>query len=153
MLLAESTILYRLSRSELVRRRALRRIIRCEEQMRRLCGEDAAPRDRRREPRQSFQVPINLRPARVRGLTIRPALDAEPFLAVTSNFSLSGLGLVHDEPLPASLFLAEFDVFEPEPLRLVVELCWTEHLLPYSHRSGGRILGVARARTEEAEAE
>lgn len=144
MLLAESTILYRLSRSELSRHRALRQILRCERETRQLISGRELAGERRREPRLSLQVPINLRPCRVRGLSISAPDDAPPFLALTSNISLSGVGFVHDQPFCDTTCLAEFDVADVRPLLLVVGLCWTAQPYPFAYRSGGRILGVAR---------
>jgi hypothetical protein len=146
MLLAEPSIQYRLSRSDMVRRRVLRRILRCEEQLRRLFGQETFDRDRRRDPRQPLQVPINLRPARLAGLSILTDDTDAPFLAITSNISLGGVGFVHDEPLPARIFLAEFDVADEQPVCLLVEACWTARPFPHAYRSGGRIRGVARLR-------
>lgn len=144
MLLVESTIRYRLTRSDLSRQRALRRIVRCDLNSRRLFGEELSKDERRQEPRLNLQVPVNLRPARLRGLTIYTEPDAPPFLALTSNVSLGGLGIVHDEPIGMPVFLAEFDVAEVEPLILVVEQRWSAEVEAYSYRSGGRILGIAR---------
>jgi hypothetical protein len=144
MLLVESSIRYRLSRSGIARQRAWRRILRSDRQARRLFGEAPAAKERRREPRQALQVPINLRPARVRGLSIFADATAPPFLALTKNISLGGVGFVHDQPLPAGPVLAEFDVGEPEPLRLLIAPCWTAQSAARAYRSGVRILGVAR---------
>jgi len=144
MLLVESTIRYRLTRSDLSRQRALRRILRCDLNSRRLFGEESSQDERRQEPRLDLRLPINLRPARMQGLTIYTDPDAPPFLALTSNISLGGLGVVHDEPIGMPTFLAEFDVAEDEPLILVVEQRWTTEIDAYSYRSGGRILGIAR---------
>lgn len=144
MLLAEAPLQYRLSRSDLTQQRALRRILRSEERMRRLFGQETYAKERRREPRQTLKVPVNLRSALVKGLSIYVHEDEQPFLALTSNISLSGLGIVHDRPLPAQVFLVEFDVSEEEPLSLLVEACWTARPFPQSYRTGGRIRGVAR---------
>ena len=144
MLLAASTTRYRLSRSDVARQRSLRRILRCDAIARKLFGETPSTRERRREPRHEIQVPINLRPAHTRGLSIHAAGDAPPFLALTSNISLGGLGFIHDEPFTAPTFLAEFDVAEAEPLILLVELRWTTEVQRFSYRSGGRIIGIAR---------
>ena len=144
MLLADCTSVYRLSRSELSRHRALRRILRSDRETRRLIHGGSLVCERRREPRLSIQLPINLRPARVKGLSITADDDAPPFLALTSNISRCGLGYVHDEPFTAPICLAEFDVSAARPLLLVVQLCWTAQPFPYAYRSGGRILGVAQ---------
>ncbi|MFV0442060.1 MAG: hypothetical protein ACK5Q5_00665 [Planctomycetaceae bacterium] len=150
MLLEEPRTLYRLSRSDLVRQRALRRIVRTEELLMRMLGVELFDSERRREPRQAIQTPINLCPVQVKGLSILATDDAPPFLAFTSNISLNGLGFVHDEPWRCNLFLAEFDVSELEPLRLLVKLRWTTRPQPHAYRSGGRVLGVARRPTPSA---
>jgi hypothetical protein len=144
MLLLESSVRYRLSRSALARERAYRRVLRSDLNARRLFGETLQLKERRREPRHALKVPINLRPARVRGLSIFTPAEAPPFLALTRNISLGGVGFVHDEPLPPGTWLAEFDVSEPQPLVLLVEVCWTAQSSPHSYRSGVRMLGVAR---------
>jgi hypothetical protein len=144
MLLVESSIRYRLSRSELARQRAWRRILRSDLNTRKLFGDTLQSRERRRDPRQALKVPVNLRPARVRGLSIFTPAAAPPFLALTNNISLGGVGFVHDEPLAPANWLAEFDVGEPEPLALLVEVCWTAEVSAHAYRSGVRILGVAR---------
>ncbi len=144
MLSVESIVRYRLSRSELARRRAWRRILRNDLKTRKLFGDLPRDNERRREPRHSLQVPVNLRPARIRGLSIFADEEAPPFLALTQNLSLGGIGFVHDQPLPAGCCLAEFDVGEAEPLLLLVEQCWTAQTASYAYRSGVRTLGIAR---------
>lgn len=144
MLLLESSLHFRLSRSELAVRRAWRRILRSDRQTRRMFGVSPPALERRREPRQPLRVPINLRPAQTRGLTILSDAAAPPFLALTCNISQGGVGFVHDEPLPAQQLLAEFDVGDDEPLLLLVESCWTVATAPRAYRSGVRTLGVAR---------
>lgn len=139
---------YRLSRASVVRRRAHHRILKSQRLARvRFSGEEVVPKqlaERRREARVSLQLPVYLRPAIVRGLTIVSDSVHEPLLAVTQNISLGGLGLVHDHPLPTSWFLAEFDVFQDEPLVLLVQSRWTREVEPWSFRTGGRIAGVCR---------
>lgn len=144
MLLLESNVRYRLSRSAAARLRAWRKILRSDRHARRRFGEQPPAHERRLEPRQSLRVPINLRPARVRGLTIHSPAESAPFLALTRNVSLGGVGFVHDEPLPAPLLIAEFDVGDPEPLLLLVEARWTAQPAPHAYRSGVRVLGVVR---------
>jgi hypothetical protein len=147
-MLAELSCRFRLSRAALARRRAFHRILKTRRLARvRFGGHAPSERrfvDRRCEVRHPLQVPVYLRPAQVRGLSVSCDESVEPLLGVTQNISLSGLGLVHDHPLPGPWFLAEFDVFDDEPLILLVQVRWTQELDPYAFRTGGRIAGLCR---------
>jgi hypothetical protein len=145
MTAVEPGIRYRLSRSELRRQRAYRRILRSARRAPVLCGGEPLHLNRRSEERLHIQLPVYIQPAVRRGLSVFVESEARPLLAVTRDISLHGLGLVHDKAWPHRWFVAEFDVFDERPLILLVESRWTGEVEAYSHRTGGRIAGVCRA--------
>jgi len=144
MLLMEPKLRYRYSRSAAARSRAMRRLLQSDRETRQRFQADAPRTERRREERRRLRVPVYLRRAGVRGLSVTCDPSEAPRLGVTQDVSLSGLGWLHDTPLPAGRCLVEFDVHEAEPLVLLVEVCWTVQDEAHAYRSGGRILGVCR---------
>ncbi len=146
MLMTEALVHYRISRSLVLRRRALRWILRTDREVRRRVTRLPPERERRRDVRRNLAVPVYFRLARVRGLSAYCACHAEQSLAVTRNISLRGLGWVHDMPLLQGQYFVEFDVARGEPLVLLVEVCWTLQEDEFCLRSGGRILGVCHRR-------
>ena len=134
----------RISRSVPRRRRAVRRILRCDRRARRELGLRPAGIERRAAVRTPLHVPIYLYPAQVKGLTAQADLHAQPILAVTRNISFDGIGWVHDAPIPLSRMIVEFDVGLGEPLLMLVEVLWTTQEGKFAFRSGGRILGICR---------
>lgn len=140
----ESRTRYRLSRSGLRRQRAYRKILRSARRAPEICGGEPQHLNRRFEYRLHIQLPVYIRPASRRGLSVFVDPDASPLLAVTRDISLHGMGLVHDRPWPHRWFVVEFDVFDKLPLTLLVESRWTGEIDSYSHRTGGEIKGVCR---------
>ncbi len=148
MILIDQECRYRLSKSIANKRRAFGLIQSSQRKADRQFGQRISGislwDDRRIQIRVPTQVPAYLRSAWRKGLTVFADPDTSPQLAVTRDVSLEGLGFQHDVPPPRPMFLAEFDVFENEPLIVLIEVRWCRKTNDWSYQSGGRIAGVCR---------
>lgn len=145
---------YRLCRNKLKLMRAFRKIVsRHKHALRQfqqttnveVWGFDEDPKliDRRESDRIRLQVPAYLTPVRVVGLQVTP-FESDSLQIVTRDIAVQGIGMVHDEPLEAESYVAEFDVMEENPIRLLLTVRWTKSLDEWSYRSGTQIVGLLK---------
>ena len=145
---------YRLSRSELRMQRAYRKIAsqnrNALRQFQRATMVDDSPfdrlltnLDRRSAVRNRLQIPAYLAPAIVDGLRVSPGAS-ESLLVVTRDISITGIGMVHDHPLEQDHYIAEFDVMQKEPIRLLLSIFWSRPIDDWSFRSGSQVIGLLR---------
>ncbi len=102
------------------------------------------PSERRREPRYSFPVVIQLTP--VDPKTLQPV--DQPRLATGVQISASGLGFYHCRPIPHRCVLVAFDIDRsstgpPEP-RLLMRTKWCRFVGPDLYESGGQFVKVVK---------
>ena len=100
--------------------------------------------ERRGRRRILVQQPVHLTPVVVREEQLyRPKPGQTSLIANTTDVSLSGLGLIHDEPLPTTHGIITFDV-DDESSSLLIEIEWSYGGEDRSYRSGARFVGVAQ---------
>ena len=105
-------------------------------------GDDDFLSERRRSPRLSFEIPIILRQAQVRGMMVLPS-SQDPIVGVTRDFSSAGVGLVCDGHLHEKHVLAEFDCGDTLT-HLVLEIRWARSKGRHQVEAGSRFIGVIK---------
>ncbi|MEZ6055152.1 MAG: hypothetical protein R3C01_00470 [Planctomycetaceae bacterium] len=154
MSLVELLPCYRLCRSELKLRRTFRKIVSrnalAVRNFQRAAESDEFDLEqaqtflnRRTSIRHRLQVPVYLSKVQVSGLRVVPR-EGSSLLVVTRDLSVHGVGIVHDEPLTEGRYLAEFDVMDASPVRLLLAVRWSRSIDDWSYRSGLEVQGLLR---------
>jgi hypothetical protein len=98
--------------------------------------------ERRERDRSLVEMPIYVTPAAFDGRHAEPLGDCERvMLAITMDVSLRGVGFAHDEPFEADYAIVTFDLFDEDPVSLLLEVRWS-NLESDSYMSRGRFLGI-----------
>jgi hypothetical protein len=96
--------------------------------------------ERRSDTRLPFQRPVEVVALGDHGEPIASTIG--PIIAYTRDISASGVGLLHDQPIPSKRVLVNFEMLGGETIGLVVALTWSRYVGDFWHSSGGRLVGV-----------
>lgn len=102
----------------------------------------AERRVRRRIP---LMCRVYLTPVCMDGETpCQPGPGPSCMVAYTTDVSVEGIGLTHDEPLPTRHAIVTFDREEEEPVSLLIEIEWSYCGADRSYRSGAKFMAVSK---------
>ncbi len=102
------------------------------------------------ERRASWRIPVEtavyLTPVVVEGNHLEMSRRDSSIIAYTKDISVAGVGFTHDEPLQTQHAVVTFDLFDEQPLSLLMEITWSRYDSEYpylsSYVSGGKFLAV-----------
>lgn len=102
--------------------------------------------ERRARCRIPVRQPVHVTPVVMREDRLyRPRPGQTSVLAHTTDVSLSGIGLVHDEPLPTHHAIVTFELVTDDSPSLLIEIEWTYGGEARPYRSGARFIAVVRS--------
>lgn len=100
--------------------------------------------ERRSRFRSSVQIPIYVMPVLFDGKHAETRPECEEMQVLTRDVSLRGVGFTHDEPLDTEFAAVTFDLFDSDPVTLLLELRWSNQRNGAGAlMSGGTFCGIA----------
>ena len=97
--------------------------------------------ERRCDARLPFQRPVEVTPLSEDEAALDPSVS-ETITAYTRDISVSGVGLLHDQPFPSKRVRLTFELLGGDTLSLVALLTWCRYFGDFWYSSGGRLIGV-----------
>ena len=97
--------------------------------------------DRRSSRRIRVQKAVYVTPVWVQAGLLRVPEDGKhSFIARTTDLSLHGIGLLHDDPLESRHALVTFELEPNKQVSLLIELSWSRRRVDRRYSSGGYIV-------------
>lgn len=107
--------------------------------------------DRRHYNRSPIRMPVRVMPVLFDGRHAELQHTGDRgILAVTRDVSMTGVGLLHDEPIEEEFAVVNFDLLDGHPLSLLVEIRWSDIEQSGSYLSGGRFVGAVEPSSSDA---